>query len=239
MKQFKRSRLVRKSDDLVTRKTIFWGMVTLVVFVLILVFGLPFLIRFSLLLGETRRGGEGVAEKIVPPLAPRIFVPYEATNSAKIAISGVAEPGVMVELNKDGMAIGQTEVSEGGEFLFNEISLNLGTNVFQATATTKKGVGSEVSKDLVIDYDNQPPTFNLSNPGTDTITVDSADFDVVGKSDKKEVSVLVGGLVAMVDDDGNFKKKLQLNQGKNEIEIIVRDTAGNESRKKIVITCDI
>jgi len=39
-----------------------------------------------------------------------------------------------------------------------------------------------------------------------------------------------------VDNDGNFKLKWQLNTGKNELEIISNDLAGNQTRKKISIT---
>jgi hypothetical protein len=43
----------------------------------------------------------------------------------------------------------------------------------------------------------------------------------------------------MIDDFGKFKIKLQLNTGKNDIEVVVKDNAGNETRKKISITYDI
>jgi hypothetical protein len=40
----------------------------------------------------------------------------------------------------------------------------------------------------------------------------------------------------MVDNNGGFKLKWQLNTGKNDLEIIARDTAGNETKKNISIT---
>ena len=43
----------------------------------------------------------------------------------------------------------------------------------------------------------------------------------------------------MVDDNGEFKLKIQLAPGKNDIEIISKDMAGNETKKKIVITYDL
>ena len=78
----------------------------------------------------------------------------------------------------------------------------------------------------------------MNNPSEDSLIVDSADFDIIGKSEKG-VSVLVNNRVAMVDNEGVFKIKMQLNAGKNEIEKIVKDTALNETRKKISITYDI
>ncbi|MCX5658086.1 MAG: hypothetical protein NTZ48_07725, partial [Candidatus Omnitrophica bacterium] len=75
-------------------------------------------------------------------------------------------------------------------------------------------------------------------PSEDKVIVDGADFDVVGISDKG-VSVSVNGRLALVDDEGKFKLKVQLNTGKNSLEIIVRNSAGNEVKKTIEITYDI
>ena len=48
MPEFKRSRLERKKDEQITKKTVFMGFLTVVVFILIVVFGLPLLIKFQL-----------------------------------------------------------------------------------------------------------------------------------------------------------------------------------------------
>ena len=77
----------------------------------------------------------------------------------------------------------------------------------------------------------------MINPAEEASKVDAAEFNVVGKSEKG-VSVTVNNRLAMVDDSGQFKIRFQLNAGKNDIEIIVSDLAGNETRKKIVITYD-
>ena len=144
-----------------------------------------------------------------------------------------------IKLTKDGQDIGMTDVPGGGEFSFREVGLDMGVNQFTAIATSKDGVSSDMSKVLNVTYDNQSPVFKLTNPAADNVTVDSADFDVTGESEEKGVSVLVNGNVAMVSSEGKFKIKLQLNQGKNDVEVIVRDVAGNESRKKVVVTYDI
>ncbi len=44
--------------------------------------------------------------------------------------------------------------------------------------------------------------------------------------------------MAVIDSEGKFKLKLQLNSGKNEVEITVKDNAGNEAKKKIILTYD-
>lgn len=238
MPEFKRSRLERKKDEQITKKTVFMGFLTVVVFILIVVFGLPLLIKFSILLGNTKSQKETANENIVPPLAPRLIVPFEATSSSQIQIDGFAEAGSVVELLKNDQSIGKTDVTTDGNFSFGNVELSDGENNFAAKATKEKGGSSELSKVVSVVFDTIPPELTMSNPSEDSLTVDSADFDVTGKSEKG-VNVTINGKVAVVDSDGNFKLKIQLNSGKNDIQIVVKDTALNETKKTISITYDI
>jgi hypothetical protein len=239
MAEFHRSRLEKKSDEEITRKTIFLGILTIVVFILLLVFGLPFLIRFSIILGDLKRGKDTEqGDRVLPPTAPRIVIPYEATNSATITIGGYAERKVAVELLKNEVSLGRAEVNDNGEFVFNDVPLDQGESVFTAVAISEKGGSGEPSKEAKIIFDDKPPSLTMVNPAEDSLKVDSADFDVIGQSEKGVV-VTVNSRLAMLDDSGKFKIKLQLNTGKNDVEIVVKDLAGNETRKKIAITYDI
>jgi len=238
MPEFKRSRLERKKDEQITKKTVFLGFLTVFVFVLIIVFGLPLLIKFSILLGNTKSQKDTTSENIVPPLAPRLIVPFEATSSRQIKIDGFAEAESVVELFNNDQSIGKTDVTVDGNFSFEDIELSEGENNFSAKATKEVGGSSEVSKIVSVLFDTVPPELTMSNPSEDSLTVDSADFDITGKSEKG-VNVTINGKVAIVDSDGNFKLKIQLNSGKNDIEIVVKDTALNETKKTISITYDI
>lgn len=238
MAEFKRSRLVKKSDEEITKKTVFLGLSTVLVVILMLVFGLPLLIKISVILGDIRSKNDVVNEKVLPPPAPRLVVPYEATNSANIVISGVGEKGMMVELFKNDVSIGKTEVNDAGDFVFEDVFLDEGNNEFLATSTDSKGVSSDPTVAVKIIFDKTAPELELTNPSEEKLTVDYADFDVVGKSEKG-VSVTINNRVAMVDDEGKFKLKFQLSPGKNELEVSSTDLAGNVTKKKIEITYDI
>jgi len=239
MAEFKRSRLVRKTDEQITKKTVFLGFFTVLLFVLIIVFGLPFLIRFSVFLGESKSGKDTAnKETVLPPLAPRLVIPFEATNSGKIDISGFAEANVNVELMKNDVSLGKAQVSDSGDFSFSGIDLSDGDNVFSVIAMTDKGGSSQASKPVSVLFNNKPPQLTITNPSEDNVSVDSADFDIVGKTDKG-VSVLINERVAMVDDQGQFKFKLQLNSGKNNVDVTVRDSAGNETKKSLTINYSI
>lgn len=236
MAEFKRSRLNRKTEEQVTKKTVFLGFITIFLSVLILVFGLPLLIKFSVFLGSGKAKKVDQTEtKELPPLAPRLIIPYEATNSSQIKISGSAEPKVTVELFNGEMSIGKTEVTTDGDFVFNNVSLSEGDNGFNAVASTDEAGSGDGSKTIKVIYDKTPPNLELSNPSEESLTVDSADFDIVGKTEVG-ASVSINNRIAPVDNDGNFKRKWQLNMGKNELEVISTDLAGNQTRKIISIT---
>lgn len=239
MAKFKRSRLEKNIDEELTKKTIWLGLVTVLVFGLLLVFGLPFLIKFSIILGDLKnKKNSEVTEKVLPPMAPRIELPFEATNSSRLVINGLAERNVTVELLKNDVSVGKTMVNDSGEFSFGDIFLDQGESIFTAVAISEKGGGGEPSKEVKVVFDDKPPELIMVNPSEVSIKVSSPDFDVVGQSEKG-IGVLVNGRVAIVDDSGKFKIKLQLNTGKNDVEVAVKDIAGNETKKAISITYDI
>jgi len=234
MAEFKRSRLNRTNQDQITKKTVFLGVLTITVLVLMLVFGLPLLIKFSVFLGEGKKTADQT-RKVLPPLAPRLVIPYEATNSGSINVSGFAEPKVKVELFKNSVSIGATEVSTEGDFIFSKIILEEGENGFSAVASTNGAGNGDGSKIVVVTYDKTSPKLELANPSEENLTVDSADFDIIGTTDSN-ASVSINNRIAPVNNDGSFKLKWQLNMGKNDLEITSTDLAGNQTKKKISIT---
>ncbi len=247
MTEFKRSRLDRKINEQITKKTVFLGLITVVVAVLTLVFGLPLLIKLSVFLGQGRSKNQTESEtKKLPPIAPRLVIPYEATNSSEIKISGFAEASapkkndvstpkvVTVELFRNDVSVGRTEVTESGDFVFGGIKLDEGQNRFTAMASTEDTGSGDDSKAITVVYDKTVPELVLTNPSEESLNVDYADFDIIGKTEAG-VSVSVNNRIASVDNEGNFKLKWQLNTGKNELEITAVDLAGNETRKKITI----
>jgi Glucodextranase, domain B len=239
MAEFRRSRLEKKAEDEITKKTIFLGLLTIVVLAVMIIFGLPFLIKMTVMIGNNKSKSDSqVAVKVLPPMAPRLIMPFEATNSSQIAIKGLAEKNVMVELLKNDVSIGKVQANDAGEFSFDNIQLDSGDNQFTAIAISDDGGSSEPSKESVITYDNVPPTLTMITPNQDSSNVSLADFEVTGQSEAG-VSVTVNGQVAMVDDSGKFKIELQLNPGKNDVNIVVSDLAGNITRKTISITYDI
>ncbi|MBP9817996.1 hypothetical protein KBC75_04605 [Candidatus Shapirobacteria bacterium] len=238
MAEFTRSRIERKNEEEITKKTVFMGVATVLVIGLLLVFGLPLLVRLSIFLGDLKKNNQTTTQKVLPPMTPRIVLPFEATNSATILVSGFGEKGTTVELLKNDVSVGKAEVTENGEFNFSDIILDGGENLFSAISISDKSGSSEPSKPLAINFDDQAPVLTMINPSEDKLTVDYADFDVIGQTEK-EARVTINGRIAMVDDAGKFKFKYQLTSGDNSLELVVRDLAGNEIRKTVMIKYDI
>ena len=70
MAEFKRSRLNRATNEQITKKTVFLGLSTVILAVLVVFFGLPLLIKFSVFLGQgkTKNATETEVKKL-PPVA--------------------------------------------------------------------------------------------------------------------------------------------------------------------------
>ncbi len=58
-----RSRLDRKQDEEISKKTVILGGVTVLIFIAVLIFGLPLLIKLSVLLGNSKNKSQESEEK--------------------------------------------------------------------------------------------------------------------------------------------------------------------------------
>lgn len=227
-----------KASQANNKKTFLLGLLVVALLVSIVLFGTPLLIKFSVFLGDRQdQPANGNRDDVLPPLSPRIFVPFEATNSAALSVNGTAEIGTLIELVKDDVLLDTISTDEDGDFVFENILLEEGSNVFSAVAVSPEGKRSELSKEVEVVFDDASPPLEMTNPVEEELTVDYADFDIRGRTEVG-ASVLVNSRVAMVDGDGNFKLKMQLEPGKNEVEVKAKDLAGNETIKKVVIIYD-
>ncbi len=227
----------KTEDSNLTKQTLLFGGGTFLIFLVIFVFGLPLLIRFSVYLADRKKDAKTSKSFVLPPQPPRVIMPFEATPSATIDLRGYAEKNTSVELTMpDGNKI-RKNVNEEGEFIFEKLSLQSGPNMFSAIALFSEDLKSEPMKSITVIQDQTPPDLTLTNPSEDKITVDVPDFDIVGKTEQRCI-VNINSYTASVNDNGDFKLKMLLQPGKNEYTVTSRDPAGNETRKKVVITYD-
>lgn len=163
-------------------------------------------------------------------LAPPVLnIPFEATNTAQINIGGYATPDTKVKLYLDDGAGQTVDVSSDGSFIFENISLSLGTNNIYGTAVDSDSKESLPSKTIKVIFDNEKPALSISEP-EDNKKIQGGDkkVKVSGKTDPG-IKVFVNGSQLIVDSSGNFSTDQPLNDGDNIITIRAVDSASNST----------
>ena len=161
-------------------------------------------------------------------LAPPVLnIPYEATNTAQIDISGFSSPGSKVKLYMDDEDKETTDVSSDGSFTFKNITLSLGTNNIFGKSVDENQKESLPSKNIKVTYDNEKPDLQITEP-EDGKTIKGGDkkIKISGKTEQG-AQVTVNGSQVIVNKDGAFSTDLGLNDNENNFTIKAVDSAGN------------
>lgn len=184
-------------------------------------------------------GGLGLIKNITSPrkanikqsedvaIAPPVLnIPYEATSTAQINITGFTTPNLKVKLYIDDDPNQTINASLDGSFTFENITLNLGTNnIYGKTLNGDKE--SLPSKTIKLILDNEKPPLSINEP-EDGKKIQDGDkkVKVSGKTDP-DAKVFVNGAQVIVNRDGNFSTDQPLNDGDNTISVKAVDTASN------------
>lgn len=201
-------------------------------------YGIPLLINFSLFVLNLKGGNDmDNVEKQSAYLAPPVINPVQdATNSARITISGTALPDQTVKLYVNGKYINQTTVNDKNNFVFEKILLDEGGNDIKAKLISNDNKESDYSPNTHIVYKNKPPELNISSPSDKQVfTNTGSQIKVEGKTGA-DAQVTVNGYWAIVDNTGNFSYLLNLQKGENKIKITAGDNAGNQASQEITVT---
>lgn len=171
--------------------------------------------------------------KLAPPV---LNIPYEATNTAQINISGYSTPGAKVEIFVDDDKKQTVEVSADGSFYFEGIALSLGSNNIYGKAADDQGKESLASKTLKIIYDNEKPVLIVSEP-EDNKTINGGDKKVkISGKTEPGANLYINNTQVIVDKEGNFSTTLDINEGDNTFNIKSVDRALNttEISRKVI-----
>ncbi|MCL4366897.1 hypothetical protein M1563_01875 [Patescibacteria group bacterium] len=226
-KSFTTRRLERKSRNKLIVTAIISAFLLIVAFLWLipaLVGGLSFINTFK----PKTTTVQQVAD--TPTLAPPVLnIPYEATNTATIKISGYAQAFTKVELYVDNDLKTTVDTHGDGSFQSDDISLNLGTNNIYGKTVDDQGNTSLPSKTIPLNFDDQKPTLNIDQPEDNTV-MNGGDkrITISGSTDSsKDVTVSANGIRIIVNSDGHFSSTFTLNDGDNYISITATDSAGN------------
>lgn len=169
-------------------------------------------------------------------LAPPVLnIPYEATNSSQITISGFGQPDSKVTLFIDDQAKDTVNVSGDGSFLIENVSLNFGTNNIYAKTVNEEGLESLPSKTIRLIFDNEKPLLEVFEPEDGKNIQGERKSKISGKTENN-ASVFINNNQIIVDKEGKFESTQTLNDGENIFTIKAQDTAGNflEISRKVI-----
>lgn len=168
-------------------------------------------------------------------LAPPVLnIPFEATNTSQINIEGYATPNSKVKLFLDDVEVDTEDVNSEGKFLFEDVSLSLGINNIYGKSVDDKGKESLSSKTLIVLYDDENPKLEITSPqdGAQISGERKVHFEGLTEPDAK---VYINESQIIVDNNGNFKIDLSLNDGENRFIIKAKDLALNETQIERVV----
>ncbi|WP_093134736.1 S8 family serine peptidase [Salinibacillus kushneri] len=158
------------------------------------------------------------------------------TSEEEITVTGTASPTTTVELMNNGELAGTAEVGENGEFEI-PVGLTEGENELKAISKldgTMTGESETVS--VTLDTTNPELTINSPEDGSkfnrETVTVEGT------VEDSNLDWVEVNGQKADVSDDGSYSKRILLDNGANDIEVVAKDLAGNQTTDSITLDVD-
>lgn len=224
-------RSIRHSESRAKRKLILTLVSVLAGIFILFNWGLPFIIGQLSFLNKRDKPIDVTALKIDEAIAPPVlYIPYEATNSASLAISGYAAPQSRVEVYIDDEIKAQTATDTEGKFTTDAVVLNLGTNNIHAVTINDSDKKSLPSKNIKLYYSSEKPKLEIGEPA-DGIEIKGGDkkVKVAGKTDVNN-SVTINGSTVIVDSEGNFQSVIALNDGDNTLTIIASNSFGNSNQ---------
>ncbi len=221
------SRLHRRYEARRKRQIVIFSMASIIVLVLLIMYGFPAVLNFSGTISNLRRQPASVAsgDNALAPTTPRLSEDLIATSSAKIAISGVTDPKTTVELFQNNRSLGTAVSQDDGIFTW-DIVLERGDNFFQAQAIGETGRKSDSSGNYLVSYLSSPPKLEASA---------TSDGTVSGSSDPG-ATISINDRLVVVESDGKFSYLLDLKDGENKIKIVATDPAGNQTAKELTVT---
>ena len=234
------SRLMRKSRSTIKRRNLFWQIILSVsvsffLFLLLLLLGLPLLAKLSLLLEKIRSGEEtSIVIDHIPPFPPQLESQFTATNSARLTLQGISEPGSTVKLYLNDKVLEKILVGKDGTFT-TRVALVEGENNITAKAIDQADNESAFSNPLLISYKKGAPLLEIEFPTEEELQTEEKEIEIKGKTDP-EVNLTINDRFVRVKSNGSFSFLVSLSEGENLIKVVATDQAGNQTKKERKVT---
>jgi hypothetical protein len=230
----KKALLAKKHEQALVKKIAVILVFCMAGIILVIYFAIPAMVKIADVWDTTRNSNvpNNSVNGIDIPLQRPTFnsLPFDATNSATLTISGRAEPGLAVHLIFNGTEKTNVVADNQGSFTFANIGMNEGINSFSGYSQNDKGKKSSPTQTYTVTLDTSVPKIEVSSPNAgDTFGGASQSVvEVKGKTDEA-TEVYINGSRGILNADGSFSQKVQLQGGENTLTLYAKDNAGNKS----------
>ena len=228
-----RSRLTEIEKRKTSRLIFFSVIIILAIGFIAVKFGLELLVKMAVILSPKNQPVTQEQKRLLPP--PAINSTPTATNSAQISISGYASPAALVSLIVNG-SLSDTSDADSDGYFETKIQLTAGENFVSVKYTDTSLNESRESQSITINRDDEPPILTIESPSDGTVFhgQDQKTIEIRGKTEP-EASLIINNRYVSIRSDGSFSYKPGLQEGDNEITVLVKDKAGNLTEKKIIL----
>ena len=165
-------------------------------------------------------------------LAPELYDVPDATNSARLPVSGRGSENTTLTVYLNGEDAEKIEL-DSDEFE-TELVLNEGENTIFLEVRNEKKKQAKDSETYTVYLLTEKPRLDISSP-QDGDTRDKAQVTVQGETDK-DVSVRINNTPVIVTTQGAFQKNVRLKEGENTLTIRAIDIAGNTTETELKVT---
>ena len=223
------SHRLRTEEKKLFKKLLFsFGFFLASIFFLIYI-GLQLFAKFILFTSSMGKNNSTTETKESTILFPPILDPtFEATNTAKINVSGFGEKETTVKIIVNDEVFAKVPADKEGKFIVSNISLSEGTNSIKAI-TIKDDKQSSPSSALIVEYIKAAPKLEIEEPSEgENFYSDKKNISITGITDKGN-KVSINDHQAIVDQEGKFSYPVTLSEGDNNFKIIAYDNAGNQT----------
>ena len=164
----KYSRLARIEEKRNLRSAVVYVLLTLILIIFLLYFGLPTTAKIAGFLADLRGSTLPVEPNDTTPPAPPVFEPLdEFTQKPVITVKGRAEPGAKVSVFLNDKLKEEVVVDASGNFV-TDLPILAGENTLYALAQDESGNQSTQSKLFTITYDKKAPDLVIAEPADGT-----------------------------------------------------------------------
>lgn len=230
------SRRSRIQEKRLTRKGLSFLLLSGILLVILLIFGIPTLARFSAFINDFK-GSSTItsSEDKTPPGPPTLDSLPQYIKENKLTVAGRAEAGTTLAVYRNEEKVKELLIGDTSKFS-TEIHLMPGENGIWGTSTDAAGNEGAASSTYKVTYDIEPPKLLLNKPSPgENFYGDQKTITIEGETEL-DAGVMINNRLAIVDSEGKFSQKITLSEGENKLTIVATDQAENKTEQTITVT---